>query len=461
MRKNILLSLLLSTCLSVHSQNDFATITNNVNSEFIFVDIHGQKVFDAIKNEVYSRYRNLIEPRLFTQIGKNIDFTAQHYLINGVVSKGKLFEETIATFYDMSSFTPNLILQGKVSYQTNRLVVEGIKYDKTPTGTNRIYGLFYVYNMDDYSMNYKPKKAGALRIKCAKALYLEGFYNQSPVIVKYNNNSSSIYIYGKAIGKERSFLSAEIPNYNLNNDETFDIAKIILLIGDNATLRDGEGIVFKGRIKPILQGSDPIMFQLIEGELNYGNGDRFKGNLSTKTVGHFFIDGTTILADGTKLQGNWLEKYKLSNNQWTKVYNCKNPSDAIALAKKLAIEDEKQMKEERYQSLVERVKALGKTPYQKALISWRDKFLRKLERECWVSGQTILGGIMIEGLSGPVINQVTIGTSMAPIVYKAVSNNPMTCKSIMSEMDIELKQIVKLAKPIEIELEQLQEERMK
>lgn len=156
MRKNILLSLLLSTCLSVHSQNDFATITNNVNSEFIFVDIHGQKVFDAIKNEVYSRYRNLIEPRLFTQIGKNIDFTAQHYLINGVVSKGKLFEETIATFYDMSSFTPNLILQGKVSYQTNRLVVEGIKYDKTPTGTNRIYGLFYVYNMDDYSMNYKP-----------------------------------------------------------------------------------------------------------------------------------------------------------------------------------------------------------------------------------------------------------------------------------------------------------------
>lgn len=452
MRKYILLSLLLSACLSVHSQNDFATITDNVNSDLIFVDIHGQNAFKAIKNEVDSWYKNLIEPSFF--IEKNIDFTAQHYLIEGVVSKGKLLEGTIAKFYDMSS--SGLLLKGRVSYQNNRLVVEGIKYDKTPTGTNKKYGLFYVYNMDDYSLNYKPKKAGALRIKCAQALYLESNFNQSPVIVKYSNPNSFIYIYGKAIGKERSFLSAEIPNYDLNNDETFDIFKIILLIGDNATLRDGEGMEFKGRIKPILQGSGPIIFQLIEGELNYGNGDRFEGNLSTKTVGHFFVDGTTFFRDGTIIKGNWLENYKLSDSQWAKVYQCRNPSRA----KELITEYEKQKKQERYQLLVDSVKALGETPYQKALISWRDRYYKQLETECGVSGKTILGGFMIEGL-GQVTNQITLGYSMAAITFEACSKKPMAFKSITEKMALEIKQIEKLALPIEKELEKIQAEIMK
>lgn len=457
MRKYILLSLLLSACLSVHSQNDFATITKHVTNDYVFADLNAGKEFTAIKDEVNSWCKKIFNMQSFFIENKNIDFTAQHYLINGIVSKGKLFEGSIAEFYDMSSFTPNLLLQGRVSYQTNRLVVEGIKYDKTPTGTNRIYGLFYVYNMDDYSMNYKPKKAGALRIKCAQALYLESNFNQSPVIVKYSNPNSFIYIYGKAIGKERSFLSAEIPNYDLNNDETFDIVKIILLIGDNATLRDGEGMEFKGRIKPIQQSSESIMFQLMEGELNYGNGDRFEGNLSAKTVGHFFVDGTTFFRDGTIIKGNWLENYKLSDSQWAKVYQCRNPSRA----KELITEYEKQKKQERYQLLVDSVKALGETPYQKALISWRDRYYKQLETECGVSGKTILGGFMIEGLGDQITNQTTLGYSMAAITFEAYSKKPMAFKSITEKMALEIRQIEKLALPIEKELEKIQAEIMK
>ena len=407
MRKYILLGLLLSASLSVHSQNEFADIKEEVNTWYA-------KIASAS-----TRY---------SKTPKNIEFTALHYLIEGIVSKGILFEGTLAKFYDMSSIVPNLLLEGRVSYQNNRLVVEGIKYDKTPIGTNKIYGSFYVYNMDDYSMNYKSKKAGPLRIKCSKALYLEGFYYQSPVLVKLNEKNSSIYIDGKTGGKKYSFFSAEIPNYILNDDDTFDVVKIILLVGDEATLCDEKGMVFKGRIRPILQGGDSIIFQLMEGEkigipfgpkkqivnrqngyivftqennednkllsketmyvkddgtmselwnigkyyehcylakwtyrngnyyegemksvvttdrisykatkgiLKYPNGDRFEGDISTKTVGPFFVDGTTILANGTKLKGNWLEKYKLSDSQWSKVYKCQNPSDAIALAKKL------------------------------------------------------------------------------------------------------------------------------
>ena len=138
MRKYILLSLLLSACLSVHSQNDFATITKHVTNDYVFVDLNAGKEFTAIKDEVNSWNKKIFNKQSFFIENKNIDFTAQHYLINGIVSKGKLFEGSIAEFYDMSSFTPNLLLQGRVSYQTNRLVVEGIKYDKTPTGTKRI-----------------------------------------------------------------------------------------------------------------------------------------------------------------------------------------------------------------------------------------------------------------------------------------------------------------------------------
>jgi hypothetical protein len=137
MRKYILLCLLLSICVSVHSQDEFA----------------------AIKNEVNGWYADIASASTsFSKDSKSIDFTAQHYLIDGVFSKGILFEGRIAKFYDISTLTPNLLLEGRVSYQYNRLVIEGIKYDNTPVGTNKIYGSFYVYNMDDYSMNYNQKR---------------------------------------------------------------------------------------------------------------------------------------------------------------------------------------------------------------------------------------------------------------------------------------------------------------
>lgn len=532
MRKYILLSLLLSVCVSVHSQNEFADIKNEVNRWY---------------SEITSA------STLSSKTSNYIEYPSQQYLIDGVVSKGILCEGTIVKFYDISSLTPNLLLEGIVSYQYNRLVVEGIRHDKTLTGTNNIYGSFYVYNMDDYSMNYKPKKAGPLRIKCYKALYLEGLYFQSPVLVRLNDKNSSIYIDGKIGGKKYSLLSAEIPNNILNDDDTFDVVKIILQIGDNATLYDDEGMVFKGRIRPIPQGGDSIQFQLMEGEktgipfgpkkqkvnrqhgeiiytqennednsllsietmyvkddgtmsdlwnirkyyehcflakwtyrngnyfegsiksivttdrisstatkgiFKYSNGDRFEGDLSTKTVGPFFVDGTTMLVDGTKLKGNWLEKYKLSNSQLTKIYNCKNPSEAIALAKQFTIENDEQAKEERYNSLVNSVKALGETPYQKALISWRDRYYKQLETECWVSGTTILGGFMIEGLGDLPTNAVTLGYSMAAITLEALSKRPMVFKSITEKMALEMKQIVKLALPIEIELEKLLSEKL-
>mgnify|MGYP002621722772 CR=1 FL=1 len=522
-----------------------------------FMSALSQTTFDAIKADVRSwcnEHKTAFV--LNSKVPKTLEFLTQHYSIEGVISKGILCEGTIAKFYETSSLAPNLLLEGKVTYNASRLVIDGIKYESTPTGTNKIYGSFYVYNMNDYSMNYKVKKAGALRIKCQNASYLEGFYLQCPVIVSLIDESSTVYVDGKTGGRGYAFLSAIIPGITLNEDDSFDVYQILLRAKDDVTMCWDNGIVFEGSVKSTVREDSTIVFQTLYGQrigmtsgpkkisvshesgnivytmednddnqllsketmyvrddgtlsemdywnagkiyencylaqwtyrnrnyfegsiksvvtserisstatkgvFKYPNGDRFEGDVSSKSVGSFFVDGTTYFVDGSKVKGNWLDNYTLSDSQWEEVYKCPNPSEAIALAKKLVIEYEKQAKEERYQSLVDRVKALGETPYQKALAAWRDKCLRRLEKECWVSGQTILGSIMIEGLAGSVINQTTIGASMAPAFMEAALNRPMVCKSIVSEMDVELKQIVKLAQPVEIELEKLQSEKLK
>lgn len=525
---------LICICLSVYSQNEFADIQAEVNSWDSSIE-----------------YASVIT----NKTPKFIDFTTHHYSISGILAKGILCEGTTVKFYDTASLVPYLLLEGRVSYQTGRLIVFGTRYIKTLTGTNKIHGTFCVYNLDDFTMNYKPKKAGTLRIKNLEASYLEGFYLECPVIVRMNEKSS-VYVDGKTGGRGYSFLSAEIPSITLNNDDSFDVYKLLLQAKDDVKMCWENGVVFEGSVKPTIREDSAIVFQPVYGRktgmtsgpkkitvsrengnivytqennddnkllsketmyvrddgslsemdywnirkiyekchlahwtyrngnyfegsvkstitadgvsstatngvFKYPNGDRFEGDVSSKTNGPFFIDGTTYFIDGTTSKGNWLDKFKLSNSQWEKVYKCKNPSNAIGLARKLMKKYEEQIKQERYQSLVDRVKALGKTPYQKALIAWRDKWLKRLEKECWVSEQTILSCIMIEGLAGSVINQATLGSSMASVFMEAVFKRPMFCKSIVSEMNVELKQIVKLAQPIEIELEKLELEKLK
>lgn len=402
---------------------------------FVCVSAYSQNKFTDIQEEV-NRWDSSIESAstLTNKTPKSIDFSVQHYSISGIIAKGILCEGTIVKFYETASLIPNLLLEGRVSYQTGRLVVYGIKYIKTLTGTNKIHGTFYVYNMDDFTMNYKPKKAGALRIKSSEASYLEGFYLECPVIVRMNEKNS-VYVDGKTGGRSYSFLSAVIPSITLNDDDSFNIYQILLQAKDNVVMCWEHEAMFEGRVKPTINEDSTISFIPLDGQttgkaldrkritvshengnivytqefnddnqllskevlyvrddgtiserdywntekiyencylakwtyrngnyfegtiktvitsnentnssnisstatkgvFKYSNGDRFEGDLSTKAVGSFFFDGITILADGTKLEGNWLEQFQLSDSQWTKVYECQNPSDALAHAKK-------------------------------------------------------------------------------------------------------------------------------
>lgn len=414
MRK-LLLTFLLATCLSVYSQNEFSDIINELNNWHQSV----------ISNSTITN-----------KPSKSIEFSSQKYSIDGILNKGILCDGTIAKFYDTSSLVPSLLLEGKVSYHAGRLVIEGIRYLRSSVGINKIYGTFYVYNMDDFSMNYKPKKAGNLRMKNFTTSFWEGCYRDRPAIVKLNDKSE-IYLGDKTDPSGFSFLSAVIPNIVLRDDEAVDVNQILLKVKDNVMMSWADGTKFKGSVKPIPMGDSLIVFWPTIGEktgmpmgpkkitinlendnivytqcfngvnnnlltsetllvkndgtlneneywnsekiyqhcyhakwtyingnkfegaitvsimpvegtntvsisstatkgvFKYPNGDRFEGDISSKSVYGFFIDGTTFFADGTQTKGNWLEQYKLNNDQWQNLSKCKNPSEARELAQNI------------------------------------------------------------------------------------------------------------------------------
>ena len=399
-------------CLSVSSQNNFADIEKEVDSWLQSV------------NPSYA---------INTKGYRSIDFTNHNYSIYGNVVKGILCEGTTAKFYDTHSFEPKLLLEGRVSYNAGRLVIEGIRYLTTSKGTNAIYGTFYVCNMDDFTMNLKPKKAAELRIKNSGVEYLKGLYRDRNFIVRMKNDNT-VFLDRKKEGKSFSFLSADVPNVIINDDGSFDIYQILLQVKDGVTMHWDNGVIFKGKVKTIPIEDDIIAFLSLEGQktlgqymasvilkdgdivfsqnydsdhnkllsnetwyvkdngliseedywnlekilghcyhakwryrnenyfegtikynivlngdsvvtsvsttatkgvFKYPNGDRFEGDVSSTTVGPFFVDGTTFFSDGTKENGNWLGKFKLTNPQWQKVYKCASPSEARRLAHEL------------------------------------------------------------------------------------------------------------------------------
>lgn len=412
--RNILLFFLCCNCLSILSQTTFDAIDTSV------------------KNWCNQNLSVLVQD---SRSPKNVNFPLKHYSIEGVISKGVLCEGTIVRIYDTSSLDPMLLLEGRVTYKAGRLIINGIKYVKSSEATLKLYGSFYVYNSDSYSMNYKAKKAGNLVIKNKNVSYLEGFYLKCPVIVSLVDGISSIYVDGKTGGRGYTFLSAKIPGITLD-DDYFDSHQILLRAKDDVVIRRENGTVFEGSVQPIITKDSIITFVPLEGRITgmatgpkaisvvrengnivysqdydanheflanetllvrdngslredeywnlariydlchlarwnykngnnfegtikttvttdettntmsfkltatkgvfkYPNGDRFEGDISSKTVGPFFIDGTTYFADGSKVEGNWLEKYQLDNNQWEEVYRSMNPSEAKALAEKL------------------------------------------------------------------------------------------------------------------------------
>lgn len=80
-----------------------------------------------------------------------------------------------------------------------------------------------------------------------------------------------------------------------------------------------DGATFSGSAKTVItetENGKSITTNLKTGKYIYPNGDSFEGNLQGQHLGNIFFDGETTFADDKQIcYGNYLEVYKLTNDQ--------------------------------------------------------------------------------------------------------------------------------------------------
>lgn len=196
---------------------------------------------------------------------KTIDFSNNHYYISGFFSKGILTEGQIVDFYDTKA-TPKIILEGKVSYVGDRLLVKGIKYDYLEKGVCCTYGSFYVSNNSDSLFIYKPKKAQELKIVETIVYYYSGYYLECPTIVSLIN--PSIAVDGKTGGLGYTEFSAPLESSIITSKGFENLQELLLSTNNNAIIEWDDGVVYNGDISPRIDKEGVIHFVLLAGEMS-------------------------------------------------------------------------------------------------------------------------------------------------------------------------------------------------
>ena len=167
--------------------------------------------------------------------------------------------------------------------------------------------------------------------------------------------------------------------------------------------------------------------------------------------------------DGIRLLPYWYKKFKKTQpyegETLTHFYHRAYTADSLNNIKKEKEEVEKKNSTKKETDLIAQVEALGETPYQKAIKNIQTKYMKRFERECWVSSEVILGSALVSGIAGlQITNMAKFTVEMAPCLMEAVMKRPATAKSIMADMEKEMEAsgMLNLRKPIEKELEELQ-----
>ena len=199
--------------------------------------------------------------------------------------------------------------------------------------------------------------------------------------------------------------------------------------------------------------------------------EEWKCTLNTGEV--IIMDGTNknyyaTTTDGIRLLPYWYKKFEKTQpyegETLTHFYHRAYTADSLYNIKKEKEELEKKNNTKKETDLIAQVKALGETPYQKAIKNMQIKYMKRFERECWVSSEVILGSALVSGIAGlSITNMAKFTVEMAPCLMEAVMKRPATAKSIMADMEKEMEEsgMLKLRKPIEKELEDLQQKQVK
>jgi hypothetical protein len=141
--------------------------------------------------------------------------------------------------------------------------------------------------------------------KVGKRTYKTGPYKEVTIEKAGANYNIKLICSDSGVKDETLSLSSDdfskIEWWNI--DEYLKKSQNIEIQYTNGNSFNGTFEVSNGKVKPQI------------GVYRYVNGDVFKGDVSGKTTGGAFIEGTTTFADRSTANGNWLDKYQLTLTQ--------------------------------------------------------------------------------------------------------------------------------------------------
>ena len=171
--------------------------------------------------------------------------------------------------------------------------------------------------------------------KVGKRTYKKGPYKE--VIIERGGDNYTIKLTCTDSRIKEETLSLSSADFSKvewwNIDEYLKCTKSIDIRYTNGNSFNGTFEVENGMVKPQM------------GVYRYVNGDVFKGDVSGKTTGGAFIEGTTTFADRSTASGNWLDKYQLTLSQLFEIEKESTPTAKRKLA-------EEKQKENVYYSYV-------------------------------------------------------------------------------------------------------------
>lgn len=201
------------------------------------------------------------------------------------------------------------------------------------------------YSRDKNNLIWFKRKEG-------KFIYPTGPIDEEELIKLNDGNYKYQVIYSNN-DKNNPFSKLEIlVNKNLINKYGYWATSDFIYYTHNVKYTYKNGNIFIGKVKNLEDTiTKDVTSKLSEGVLKYSTGEKFQGNLSGQWYCGIPISGKMTFLDGSVKSGNWLEKYILNQEEYSKVLKIESPTKKLALAKEL-------YKEEKYNYAIKKAELL-------------------------------------------------------------------------------------------------------
>lgn len=218
-----------------------------------------------------------------------------------------------ANYFDMNGYNRSWIIDKKMIDQYGWFAIEDFIYNTKNITINYHNGDVFIgetenSKAEDNMVNYKLKEG--------KFTHIIGDIDSKEMIKLPNNNYKCKIVYSDR-KKDNNFKEMEIVvDKSLVDKYGFWAISDYIVNVSQAKYVFKNGNIYTGKVKQIkVSDNNAIQTQFTEGRLEYVTGEIFEGDLQGKWFCGIPIEGKIVFADGVIEDGNWLQKYKLTQTE--------------------------------------------------------------------------------------------------------------------------------------------------